>query len=118
MSKHFILKKGKLIYCIVISFFVVVIVSCNTNCKQKLSEHEMSNVMKQYIIIDSVGYVLNITKEEAYELGVDYEFYDSLLVTIERGNIMIEETLKAKDAIVSLVDMQNDSLIVIRKGNQ
>lgn len=101
---------------------LVLFLSCNAsneNDKQiKLTESEMSDIMKLHIILDDSNYVIDISKEDAYKAGVTNAFYDSLLVNISRGNKMIEETLKAKDAVVSLVDMQNDSIIVIRKGNQ
>lgn len=95
--------------------------SCKTsinNSTKNLTEKEMSSVLKSHITLKDTMIVIEISRDKANKLGVSNAYYDTLVANVNRGNEMIKETLKEDNAVVSLVDMKNDTVLHIRKGNQ
>ncbi|MBP6662478.1 MAG: hypothetical protein KA172_05270 [Paludibacter sp.] len=95
--------------------------SCKTsinNSTKNLTEKDMARVLKSYITLKDTMILIEISRDRANKLGISNAYYDTLVASINRGNKMIKETLKEDNAVVSLVDMKNDTLQHIRKGDQ
>ena len=119
--KTFSIKKRDFYIYVVMLLFGFSLSSCNAggdSSVKKLTDGEMSAILKKHITLKDTMIVIEVSRDEANKLGVSYAFYDTLVANIDRGNKMVKETLKADNAVVGLVDMKNDTVLNIRKGDQ
>jgi len=119
--KTFNFKTSLLSGSVVILLIALSVTSCNANredSKRKLTEKEMSAIIKKHITLKDTLYVVDISRYKANKLGISNEFYDTLIINIKRANKMLKQTLKEKDAVIGITDMKNNKELEIRKGNQ
>jgi len=119
--KTFNFKTSLLSGSVVILLIAFSVTSCNANredSKRKLTEKEMSAIIKKHITLKDTLYVVDISRYKANKLGISNEFYDTLIINIKRANKMLKQTLKEKDAVIGITDMKNNKEFEIRKGNQ
>jgi hypothetical protein len=119
--KTFNFKTSLLSGSVVILLIALSVTSCNANredSKRKLTEKEMSAIIKKHITLKDTLYVVDISRHKANKLGISNEFYDTLIINIKRANKMLKQTLKEKDAVIGITDMKNNKELEIRKGNQ
>jgi hypothetical protein len=112
-------KRGFYIY-LAMLLFVFSLSSCHAggDTSKKLTDTQMSAILKKHITLKDTMIVIEISRAKANKLGISNAYYDTLVANINRGNNMVKETLKAKDAVVGLYDLKNDTALTIRKGNQ
>jgi len=119
--KTFNFKTSLLSGSVVILLIALSVTYCNANredSKRKLTEKEMSAIIKKHITLKDTLYVVDISRYKANKLGISNEFYDTLIINIKRANKMLKQTLKEKDAVIGITDMKNNKELEIRKGNQ
>ncbi|MDR2423397.1 MAG: hypothetical protein LBD59_01565 [Prevotellaceae bacterium] len=101
---------GFILMGVIILCGIVAVQSCSETEQQEISsdksEYEMLLIAEKHLLLANDQYVLNLSKEDAVQLGISADCYAKILENILQTNTWIEKVAKDTNAKVVLVDPQ------------
>ena len=122
MKNSSTLKKNIVISIAIILLTIISFQSCENSSDKTNNvniKKEIYRKLCKHIVLNRTTYMyhVKISREDASKLGITNEFYDELVRDLGRMNKLTKEVLKAKNYSLSLKDYQNDTTLVINKGD-